>query len=123
MREIKFRAISISNDISLGDWVYGTFYKTKNDYYMVEELTGSHVKIDPETIGQYIGLKVGDVEIYEGDIVKHDNGTQFVEYDLALLSYQMGLSNHVCDQEVGVYDEVKVIGNIHENPDLIKEQQ
>ena len=74
MRDIKFRAKSISNDFSNGNWAYGTFFKDGNDYYMVEAITGSHIKINPDTIGECINLSdKNDDEVYEGDILQVKN--------------------------------------------------
>ena len=73
------------------------------------------------TLTQWTGLldKSGK-EIYEGDIVKHGNGIQQVTYDDENISFQMVLSDHVLDQETGSYEYVEVIGNIYENPELLK---
>lgn len=59
-------------------------------------------------------------DIYEGDIVKHNNGIQVVEWHNGSLSFQMNLHHSVLDQELGDYSKVEVVGNIYENPDLIK---
>lgn len=73
---------------------------------------------------QFTGLKdKSGKEIYEGDIVKHRNGVHKVEYVEEFCSFQMGLSDHVLDQEVGDYSEVEIIGNIYENPELLKEEK
>ena len=59
-----------------------------------------------------------DIEIYEGDIVSHQNGIQEVLYDNNTASFQMSLNSFVLDQEVCDYDSVEVIGNIYENSNL-----
>jgi hypothetical protein len=115
IREIKFRAKSISNDWTLGNWVYGTFYKDKNDYYMVEEITGSHIKINPETVGQFTGLPDKNKnEIYEGDIIHFGN-------DEGLWSDQINKNEvvpfpYIC----GNANLGEIIGNVHENLELVR---
>lgn len=122
MRDIKFRGKSISNDYSLDNWVIGTFYKDHGKYFMVEEITGSHIQINSDTLGQYTGLKDKNGEdIYESDIVEIDCGTykdndvvNFVNGTFTL--HDSGFEPDIMPPE----KDLKVIGNIYENSDLIK---
>lgn len=134
MREIKFRAISISNDFSNGNWVYGTFYEDKDGYYMVEEITGSTIKINPDTIRQYTGLKdKNGNEIYEGDIVIDDwypTEPHPIELPLGGKYKIIYFAPEWCCEkindsstgmvEINDFSSMKVIGNIYENPELLK---
>ena len=76
---------------------------------------------------QYTGLEdKNGVEIYEGDICKEEwGGIYEVEYERkrgGYFPFAHGDGCGCCDYKV-VYDskEVVVIGNIYENPELLKE--
>lgn len=70
MREIKFRG---RNPYS-HEWVYGYFFVTKQlgiDHPQIWQENGSPIPVDPETVGQYIGLHDrSGRDFYEGDIVQ-----------------------------------------------------
>ena len=63
-------------------------------------------------------------EIYEGDIVRIEGRrVSEVKWDKGNYSFQMGLNEHVVDQEVGGFDkdfDIEVIGNIYQTPELLK---
>ena len=110
MREIKFRAWFRENNEMIYSGVMPDFRFWKCAAYD-----------DTTPIMQFTGLKYKNgKEIYEGDIVKHHNGIKVVEYHEESVSFQMDLYDHVLDQEVCNYDDVDVIGNIYENPELLE---
>ncbi len=71
--------------------------------------------VDRETVGQYIGDKdKSGKEIYEGDIIKHSNGTE-----TSLIE-----DIHAFCGECGIYGDnprdVEIIGNRYEQPELLQ---
>jgi uncharacterized phage protein (TIGR01671 family) len=135
MSEIIFRGLKKD-----GKFVYGSLVTTNN---FIKKMPAQHTKhwiissafgnggwfnvqrrahVRSETVGQFTGLKdKNGTYIYEGDIVMHENGIQTVEYVPSIAAFSFGLSNCVVCQEWGVNgDDMEVIGNIHQNPDLIK---
>lgn len=72
-------------------------------------------------IEQYTGLEdKNGKEIYEGDIVKYVFGNKPIRFDVG--RYWLG---ETLDDLFGAelrYD-LEVIGNIHENPELLKEEE
>ena len=137
MRQIKFRANI--KDSSL--WIYGYYFKhtkrtpcvigdelKEEDYLHCICTSGFSdwnmpkpmevTEIIPNTLGQYIGLKdCNGKGIYEGDTVRCYGGefccgwqydkTIIVCFDLETL------------QELSYAENCEVIGNIHENPELL----
>ena len=81
-------------------------------------LTTDFVSVFPDVIlMQYTGLKdKNGKEIYEGDVVKTSLGIGKVCMRLGCWFIEM-------QKELGYFhtDEIEVIGNIYENPELLKE--
>ena len=129
MREIKFRGMDIVNN----KWLYGNLEiplinQSKSKYFIIGYSYGQYQKheVDPKTVGQYTGLKdKNGKEIYEGDILyipswkrkykvvfeagmfRGKSICRWTESKVSLATFQ---------GEVGC----KVIGNIYENPELIR---
>ena len=139
MREILFRGKRLDN----GEWVEGwyqpeTTIKHWNGIqekvgvtiaYKVEDGFLEDTLVDPSTVGQYTGLndKHGK-RIFEGDIVKTSDVTHEGFIQIPGESFEIAMrkgcwlmvsgedwdfleTNHEC---------IKAIGNIHDNPELLK---
>ena len=163
MREIIFRGKRLDN----GEWVYGWPFADTADcslkkvgkcgcphdgreYFIVEWVDDFHEyeerEVIPDTVGQYTGLKDNNgKKIFEGDIIKADNGKQssisvvkFGEYypklffamlDICCTGVQHLNANGFYLESAKHEDMILfksrhlvVIGNIHDNPKLIKEE-
>ena len=130
MREIKFRGQNVR-----GLLVYGNYAHIKKDFSTVRK--GHYISnsdgapfaylIRPETLGQYTGLKdKNGKEIYEGDIVRYpadlglnkkwDSFLGKVAYEEDRPAYNVYGNDNAWVLTSGV----EVVGNIHENPELIQ---
>lgn len=133
MREIKFRG----RRVDTGEWVYGKLLNSNFSSFivmMVNTIGGNVIsslvyhEVDQESIGQYTGLKdKKGVEIYERDVVDTTyNGEAFigvVVYDMSELDFKAtnGKENYGSNfQYLLCCEEVEVIGNIYENPELLE---
>lgn len=130
MREILFRG----KRTDTGEWVYGDLLNVGVDYdYAIRTYGGrEHGQVNAvneKTVGQYTGLTDRNgKKIFEGDIVKAQDeifGSPFcygitgkIVYDEC--AYFIEPKNPIESQwlfnECAVYE---VIGNIHDNPELI----
>lgn len=134
MREIKFRGKPMEGFMGVRiPFVYGGYVKRdeKKVYIVQYDSEISYIdftKVDPKTVGQYTNLKdENGKEIYEGDIlkVKSDGETinLYVKYDTDMGEYLLVNEKEWEDSLYGCmcFNEVEVVGNIHENKDLLKQ--
>ena len=125
MREIKFRGKRLHN----GEWVYGYYaYFPATHKAIILETNGYYVNeygAIPETVGQFTGLKdCNGKEIYEGDVTDDNVGIGSVEYSEKYAGFRVNYHNGYCKWFYDYLDSEKrtleIIGNIHENPELLK---
>lgn len=125
-REILFRGKRVDN----GKWVEGNYsidVSGRVDILPIDNLV--FFEVIPETVGQFTGLtdKNGK-KIFEGDIITDDpENLSFknfygVKYNEDKASFYVEDENH--EEYLGeVWDtDIVVIGNIHDNPELLKEE-
>lgn len=133
-RKIKFRGKrSINNE-----WVYGNYILIagRQETFISESYscTSSHAfEVKPESVGQFTGLHdENGTEIYEKDIVKLFYGDKYsigiVLWNNKIAAWCIKLKGEHSFGSTPIgemftsYTSV-VIGNIHDNPELIKEEQ
>lgn len=122
MREILFRGKPLGN--LHGKFIYGSLGVIDTDlcaiYHCFEFKDDEMQLVDLGTVGQYTGLtdKNGK-KIFEGDIVKYKNSSPC---KIAYIDSQfvMMWTNFYRNFERVYDDEVEVIGNIHDNPELLE---
>lgn len=141
LREIKYRGRRVDN----GEWIYGNLIGNDrivgdivdwhDDYFCTE----FWYMVNPETIGQFTGLQnCNGTDIYKGDILQFvtfnydgsDNGvkTGYVDWEENAAAYV--IREKINDEEahwlylvIANDDEVEIIGNIFQHPELLKEEQ
>ena len=133
MKELKFRAWL--ENVERARETNGEIVWNTESYYDYDPIINNNGILDVEygcdiignsdekyTIEQYTGLKdKNGKEIYEGDIVSVRNKHRKNEYDIGVVEFgQAALS---CPFLLGKYHsgQVEVIGNVHENADLLEE--
>lgn len=120
-REIKFRAKALD-----GSWEYGDLH-LHCAHPHIHTLNVYRMYIDPKTVGQFTGLhdKNGK-EIYEGDIVRtlvsRLNATKNKKYRNFVIRYDAPHFWNGYDTLLMSEWRMEVIGNIHDNPELLKEE-
>jgi len=127
MREIKFRGKTAD-----GKWLYGSLINLKSGPSILTETTDDEADQYPvlsETVGQSIGLKdKNGKEIFEGDYISYENEIyEIIEFAGAFLGSRNETDKRGRRASVWIDffsnqidRDVLVIGNIHENSELMR---
>ena len=140
-REILFRGKHSNYDI----WAIGSLISDKKGGYAMIQITDTPItngrangwclSIDKETVGQYTGIK--DIKgslIFEGDIIQ-DNSNESCKHIIKWFDSEccfgvlyIGINGtltpdgSISQRWIHEFDKI-VIGNIHDNPELVKSEK
>lgn len=127
MREYLFHG----KEVDSGEWSEGSLWIHLGKTYIMTAANVVGYEVDPETVGQYTGLTdKNGVKIFEGDIIQipddYDeyghNAGEIYEIYFCCGGFRL---KPKYSEERGYWlaDDrtVEVIGNIHDNPELLKE--
>lgn len=112
------------------EWVEGYLIQDKNadfictitSYYPVSFKPNLKItSVDTSTLGECTGLHDGNGKpIFEDDICTVDDETGVVRYDEESAIFIIDFDYHIMDFYNDVFGwDVEVIGNIHDNPELL----
>ncbi|APS42193.1 hypothetical protein FOL01_1334 [Weissella jogaejeotgali] len=120
MREIKFR---------VWDNETNKFWHEGRNLALVSLVPDNLINDDSTVLEQYTGLKdKNGVQIYEGDILQH-KASKFINFTVLFkygCYYAHDTSEIMSDELLGSLNfdnEMTVIGNIHENPELLEVEE
>ena len=122
MRTIKFRGKSILTD----EWFYGDLVhsadKKRTAILVNDKDSYDECEVVPETVGQFTGLyDCEGEEIFEGDILDFNGLKVEVRFVRGVFAFLVNgnLDDKLCgDCRTDLF--AKVIGNVYENPDILK---
>ncbi|MCH8625962.1 YopX family protein [Lactiplantibacillus plantarum] len=132
---IKFRGIPLEDVSSIdgvnfdGEFVYGNYVKNGDGALIIGDVLEAEedmfwpywwVPVDPKTVGQFTGLTdVNGKDIYEGDILENRKYRSIVKFASGKFLADLIETIQTFDL-IGETHGSKVIGNVHENPELLK---
>lgn len=133
MREIKFRGKPFGRkEFVYGSYVYMPWVDNNTGAHFIyphEKCIPDNIEIDPDTVGQFTGIIDNNGnDIYEGDIIENiDSKGNPIRHKIvyadcsyrAIFKTQFGFTD--CSLSKRWIDECSktVIGNIHDNPELL----
>ena len=129
-RELKFRGRR-KND---GSWIYGDLCRQElTTCIFPQDAYDSYtiIIVDESTVGQYTGLKdKNGVEIYEGDIIIEKIKRSRKDGERLVICFEefewKGENVNGATTSLSLlaeYHTIEVVGNIHDNPELINKEE
>lgn len=121
MREILFRGKA---EIG-GNWVYGDLiHRLGGATIGTVDSNGLHeLYVSEDTVGQYTGLTdKNGTKIFEGDIILYNNTNEYgcIEYDKDDGMFVAKFDTCCVNFGLEYSTSFEVIGNIHDNPELLE---
>jgi len=90
MRESKYRG----KRVDTGEWAYGSLLELNlgrvyicDGAVYIGSLTPSKYEVDPETVGEFCGLRYDGLDIYEGDILRLYGEEPFCNGPVSFMDY------------------------------------
>lgn len=134
MREIKFRGIPLYNDAT--HWVYGLVHVMHNSegygfsgraiQTQFDNCRPNSIPVKKATVGQFTGIYDDNgIEVYEGDIVERSDGARHLVVWEKFMFNLKDFSEAFHDYPTIAFSEgisFKVIGSVHQNPELLEER-
>jgi hypothetical protein len=126
MREILFRGKRLDN----GELVEGfyAYIECDNRHVIITQDTYTeygglyYFTVDPITVGQYTGKTVETGKVFDGDIGCSVDGLFLVCWDEEKAAFVMRFYSYPYETLYleEMWDDCKIIGNIHDNPELVE---
>ena len=119
-RVIKFRGKEFPNN----NWIFASAYDQENEIFIIDF---ANVAVVDETVGEFTGFKdIDGKEIFEGDIIQNTEHPELI-YRVEMIGGCWSVDYH----DDGDFESVvlvwllsmapfKVIGNIHDTPELLE---
>lgn len=131
-REIKFRGKRLDGQ----GWAFGSYIEAELQNGITHEIIPYKrgepvVEVDPDTVGQFTGVKdKNGMRIFEGDVLGVggriigwvQGGVRGYCYDVVYVNHQKGEERYslYATATYDFRDRLGIVGNIYDNPDLLK---
>lgn len=127
MREILFRGKRLDN----GEWVYGDLIGDVDgnpfSKWIRRENSAEMIRVDTKTVGEFSGVYLYGQRIFEGDILKLDyigpgrgvQGVAEVVFKYGKFCMPWGHRKELVPLDGFANTTMEIIGNIHDNPELL----
>lgn len=117
MRDILFKAKRSAD----GEWIEGWLSRVDGEY-IIEDGHGFGNSVMSETVCQYTGLNdKNGRKVFEASVVRTKRGLGIINYGIGCFSVQdINSKNNPAIDIVLSEEDIEVIGNIFDNPELLE---